>query len=212
MRAGDCVDPRHRLFWFWWYGGKTVSLSQIPPNAQKAREILQECQLGLHELRSHPRPSWFVLWAGTLALLHTVGDALKNDADHRIRKAQVKWFRLMNQVNKAAGRGTTRQKQDNTWEPAIYWQFIRKDRNLLLHEALSTVSQSATISIPVTLTGIRQSAARDIPVFPAPQPSPLTYSYTMSSPPYDQRDARDVVEEAIQWWEQQINEIEKDAI
>jgi hypothetical protein len=34
----------------------------------------------------------------------------------------------------------------------------------------------------------------------------------MSTPPYAGRDARDVVEEAIQWWEQQIDEIEKDAI
>src|ERR1700730_888899 len=105
-----------------------MSVSQTPPNAQKAREILHQCRCGVHELRSHPPwGSWFVLWAGTLALLRTVGYALEKDADHRIHKAQAKWFRLMTQVNKAAGRGTTHQEQNNTWEPAIYWQFIRRD-------------------------------------------------------------------------------------
>jgi hypothetical protein len=34
----------------------------------------------------------------------------------------------------------------------------------------------------------------------------------MRTPPYTGRDSRDVVEEAIQWWEKQIDEIERDAI
>jgi len=126
-------------------------------------------------------------------------------------KRKPNGFRLMKQVNKAAGRGTTRQEQDNTWEPAIYWQFIRKDRNLLLHEARSTVATAATIDL--THISIRTtSTGEQVPVFPAPQPAQPIYSYTMSTPPYARRDARDVVEEAIRWWEQQIDEIEKDAI
>jgi hypothetical protein len=186
-----------------------MSVLQTPPNAQKAREILYHCHLGLHELRSHHRGSWFVLWAGTLALLRTVVDALKKDADHRIRKAQAKWFGLMKRDNIAAGRAV--QKQDDTWEPAIFWQFIRKDRNLLLHEARSTVATAATIDL--THISIRTtSTGEQVPVFPAPQPSQPIYSYTMSTPPYAERDARDVVEEAIQWLEQQIDQIEKDAI
>jgi len=79
----------------------------------------------------------------------------------------------------------------------------------LLHEFLSTVSMSATME--VTGPGIRQSSAGDIPSFPAPQPAPLIHSYTMSSPPYAGRDARDVVNEAIQSWEKQIDHIEQDA-
>jgi hypothetical protein len=183
-----------------------MSVSQTPPNAQKAREILHQCQLGVHELRSHLRGSWFVLWAGTLALLRTVGDALEKDVDHRIRKAQDKWFCSMKRDNIAAGRGMSVKKHGDTWEPAIYWQFIRKDRNLLLHEARSTVVTAA--SVDLTDISIREQ----IPVFPAPQPSQLTYSCTMSTAPYAGRGARDVVEEAIQWWVQQLDKIEKDAI
>jgi hypothetical protein len=187
--------------------------SQTPPNAQRAREILRQCQLGLHELRSHPRGSWFVLWAGTLALLRTVGDALEKDADHRIRKAQRNWFGLMKRDNIAAGRGTSIQNNGDTWEPVIYWQFIRKHRNLLLHEARWTVAGTATTTIDHMSISIRTSpTGAPIPAFPAPQPSQQTYSYPMSIPPYAGRDARDVVEEAIQWWEQQINEIEENAI
>jgi hypothetical protein len=178
--------------------------------AIKAREILGYCLIGLEELNSHPRASWFILWAGILGLLSTVQDALKKDADKRIRKAQVRWFDLMKQENAAAGRGKNVQRDGDKWEPTIFWQFIRRDRNLLLHEFRSIVSMSA--SQEVTLFGIRQSPAGDIPVFPVHQPAPLTYSYTMSSPPYAGRDARNVVKEAIQWWEEQINQIEKDAI
>jgi hypothetical protein len=189
-----------------------MSVPSNVPKAIRAREILDQYRIGLEELRTHPRGSWFVLWAGTLSLLRTVGDALENDADKRIQTAQARWMGLMKQDNAAAGRGKSIEKHGDTWEPAIFWQFVRRDRNLLLHEARSTVSTSATIQL--TGVSIRTSVGGDIPVFPAPQTPPprATYSYTMSTPPYAGQDARDVVEQAIQWWEQQINDIERDAL
>src|ERR1700675_3014012 len=100
-----------------------MTVSQTPPQAQRARELLQQCRYALDELRNDPRGSWFVLWAGTLGLLRTVGDALENDADIRIRKAQARWFDKMKFDNTAAERGTG-VKDGDTWEPAIFWQFI----------------------------------------------------------------------------------------
>jgi hypothetical protein len=61
-----------------------------------------------------------------------------------------------------------------------YWKFIRRDRNLLLHEARSTVATSATIDL-IDISIRTTSAGEQIPVFAEPQPSQLTYSYTMST-------------------------------
>jgi hypothetical protein len=187
-----------------------MSVSQNAPNAQRSREILQQCRHALDELRGDPSVTWFVLWAGTLGLLRTVGDALKKDADARIRRAQVRWFNKMKDDNVAAGRGTTIPKDGDDWEPVIFWQFIRRDRNLLLHDAVVTASQSVIIQMQGAAA--IAIAAGEAPRTPPPPPPRATYSYKMSTPPYAGRDSRDVVEEAIQWRDKQIDEIERDAI
>jgi hypothetical protein len=154
-------------------GERTMAISQTPPRAEKARQLLQQCSVGLEELRSDARVSWFVLWSGTLGLLRTVGEALKKDADMRIRRAQNRWFDKMKRDNAAAGRGS------NTWEPAIFWQFIRRDRNLLLHEGQLTASQSAIIQL--SGAAVMASAAGEAPRPPLPPPPPARawYSYPM---------------------------------
>jgi hypothetical protein len=190
-----------------------MSVSQNAPKAERARELVQQCRFALGELRNDPRVSWFVLWAGTLGLLRTIGDVLKNDVDIRVRKAHARWFDKLKHYNAIAGRGPKVPQDGGDWEPAIFWQFIRRDRNLLLHEAKLTVKQSVMLE----LTGVAAiaSAAGEAPrppLPPAPPPRPPMYSYTMSTPPYAGRDSRDVVEEAIQWWEEQIEDMERDAI
>lgn len=189
-----------------------MAISQTPLRAEKARQLLQQCSVALEELRSDPRVSWFVLWAGTLGLLRTVGDALKKDADMRIRRAQGRWFDKMKRDNAAAGRGSSVSKNGDTWEPAIFWQFIRRDRNLLLHEGQLTASQSAIIQLPGAAVMAIAAGEAPRPPLPPPPPARAWYSYPMRTPPYTGRDSRDVVEEAIQWWEKQIDEIERDAI
>lgn len=184
---------------------------QNAPQAARARQILQQCKDGLNELRNDPRVTWFVLWSGTLCLLRTVGDALEKDADIRIQKAQIRWFQKMKLDNAAAGRGSSVKKHGNTWEPAIFWQFIRRDRNLLLHEAQLTAQQNVMLRLQGAAVVISAAGqAPPPPQPPAPPPSPI-YSYPMSTPPYTGRDSRDVVEEAIQWWQEQIDQIEQDA-
>jgi hypothetical protein len=189
-----------------------MSAPQNAPKAARARELLQTCKSAALELRKDPTTSWFVLWAGTLGLLRTIGDLLKNDADNRIRKSQIGWFNQMKHENGAAGRGTDLKKDGNKWEPAIYWQFIRRDRNLLFHEAQSTVSQSANVPLVGVSATATAAGEEPRPIVRSPDPPRATYFYTMSTPPYAGRDARDVAEEAIQWWEEQIDKIEKDAI
>jgi hypothetical protein len=160
-----------------------MSVSQNAPKAERARELVQQCRFALGELRNDPRVSWFVLWAGTLGLLRTIGDALKNDADIRVRKAHVRRFDKMKNDNAMAGRGRKVPQDGGDWEPAIFWQFIRRDRNLLLHEAKLTVRQSVMLE----LTGVAAivSAAGEAPrppLSPPPPPRPPMYSFTMSTP------------------------------
>jgi len=147
-----------------------MSVSQNTPKAQRPREILRQCRHALDELRDDPRVTWFVLWAGTLGLLRTVGDALEKDVDPRIRKAQSRWFKKMRDDNAAAGRGTKIPRDGDDWEPAIFWQFIRRDRNLLLHDAVVTASQSAILQIQGVAA--RAIAAGEAPRTPPHSPPP----------------------------------------
>jgi hypothetical protein len=92
-----------------------MSVSQKSPRAEKARDLLQQCRYALEELRKDPTIIWFVLWAGILGLVRTVGDTLEKDTDIRIRKAQRRWFDKMKRDNANAGRGTSMTKDGNTW-------------------------------------------------------------------------------------------------
>lgn len=89
-------------------------------------------------------------------------------------------------VRAAAQRWWNNLKQSEP-EPAIVWQFIYDDRNALLNEYSFTPTDSP--GRLVRLEGKRPG-------------------YEMVLSPFIGRDARDVVEEAIQWWDQQLQAIE----
>ncbi len=100
------------------------------------------------------------------------------------------------------GRGRTRWDQD-AWEPAIFWQFIRKDRNLLLHEAVLTAGMEETRSFHMY--------AATHPSPPPPGPMLIRRAYPIEVGSFAGQDQRAVIRDAIEWWEQQIDGIEEDA-
>jgi hypothetical protein len=168
---------------------------------ERAREILENCRQGLDRLWQNPNGhDWVIQWAGTLALLRTVGDALKNlqkvdaNTDPRLRLAQADWWR-----------------RTKAGAPPIYCEFIQKERNLLLHGATLNAGQSAM----VFLQGVEATALAAGQSPPPPKPiQPLAaakYSYHMNSGPFAGRDPRELIEEGVAWWERQIAEIERDA-
>jgi hypothetical protein len=135
---------------------------------------------------------WVLTWAGTIALLRAVGHALVNDdakKDARLEKAQRAWWDKL----KAA--------KPN---PSIFWEFIERDRNLLLKEADLTVGHS----VQLFLSG-GTIVPRHAPQPPPPQ-QPI-YTYQMSSGCFAGQDPRDLVRDAIDWWEKQLSEIEQQA-
>jgi hypothetical protein len=159
--------------------------------AKNAREILGYCRYALEELRQDPTEQrWVVRWVAALALLRTVDEALKNvDAQisPAIRNARADWKRGL---------------QNST--PLIYAEFIRGDTNRLLHQAkVVSVNRSGLVLPPgPSLTTSPRDASTSV-VF--------KHRYSMASGAFEGRDPRDLVEEAIRWWEQQLTLIERDA-
>ena len=72
--------------------------------------------------------------------------------------------------------------------PEIFWEFIEKERNNILKQYEIGAGQGVTINL-----GNKVS----------------TYSYTVTSGPYKGRDQREVIREAIQWWEGYLDNIDK---
>jgi hypothetical protein len=168
--------------------------------AVRAREFLEHCRQGLDLLWRNPTGhDWVIQWAGTLGLLRTVGDALKNlqkdaTADLRLQRAQADWW----QRTKAAA-------------PKIYFEFINDERNILLHGATLNAGQSAMVTLQgaeVTMLAAGQVRPPPKPIPPRP---PTIYSYHMNSGPFAGSDPRELIKEGIAWWEQQIADIERDA-
>jgi hypothetical protein len=167
--------------------------------ANRAREILDYCRHGLTELQKDPTGyEWILRWVGTLALLRTVDEVLKNvDAQSNplLAKARSNW---KNELKRS--------------QPAIYWEFIRGDANKLLHQAEIRAGQSASVSIAGVAADAR-AAGEEKPPLPktnSPKPS-SSVSYQMNSGTFAGRDPRDVVREAIEWWQNQVATIEQDA-
>ncbi len=93
-------------------------MSSTAPKAGKAREALEWCRYGHQKMMSGDPTGQD--WVLTIALLRAVGHALeKEDAksDARVKKAQRSWW------------NTLKATKPN---PSIFWEFIERDRNLLL--------------------------------------------------------------------------------
>ena len=169
-------------------------MSSTAPKADKAREVLEWCRYGHRKMRVDPTmgpdwvSEWVLIWAGVIALLRTVGYVLRKDADARVKKAQDAWWDRL---------------EDTKPNPPIFWEFIKRDRDVLLHEAKLTVDASAI----VFLSG--GAIPRDAPR-PPPPPPPI-YNYKMKSGRFAGQDPRDLVKEAIEWWEKQLDGIEQEA-
>lgn len=178
-------------------------MSTTACRAAKAREVLDWCRYGHQKMISNPTgPDWVLTWAGTIALLRAVGHALAHDdakRDARLMNALGAWWAALEAAKP---------------NPAIFWQFIERNKNLLLKEAELTVRQSirdpSTITVKGDLSGRR--GVQQPPSQPEQKSPPLgpawIYTYQMTSGFFVGRDSRDLVGDAIEWWEKQLANIE----
>jgi hypothetical protein len=134
--------------------------------------------------------------------LRAIGHALeKEDAesDHRLKNVQDEWWGRLKATKP---------------DPHIFWEFIERDRNLLLKEAELTVRRllQGFLQDGIALSGNldgqelpQQRAPR------APPPLPPSDTYQMKSGRFVGQDPRDLVGDAIVWWEKQLDDIEREA-
>lgn len=161
-----------------------------------AREVLVDCRLALEMLHEETEPDrWRVHWAGAVALLRAVGHVLLNvdqPADRFIA---------------AAGKAAHRRWKSDDPAHLIYRDFIEDERNNILKEYRSKVHPLDTVDVAVRLTlqnpetgeisYINQVMPLDNNIF-----RPMTEGYGAGE------DARDVYQEAIDWWERELSAIE----
>jgi hypothetical protein len=163
----------------------------LPFEAFQARAVLDDCRSALLELRENPQGvRWRLRWCAVLTLLRAVGHVLRNvDGSSEaiapeFREEAKRWWDEMQRTKP---------------KPLIFWKFIEKDRNALLKEYQFSAEQ-----------GVRAGGAvyGRMPYGAAPYGSLMMVpTYLMKDGPFSGRDQRDVVEEAIAWWDKQLGEI-----
>jgi hypothetical protein len=177
-------------------------VSSTAPKADKAREFLEWCRYGHRKMRDDPTGlDWVLVWAGTIALLRAIGHALRTEdarSDPRLNKAQSAWLI-----------GLKATKPD----PHIFWEFIDRDRNRLLKEAELTVRRVFEEYLHEGIVLTDSFDGQQLPQRPAPRAPPPTSicTYQMKFGRFVGQDPRDLVGDAIEWWEKQLDDIEQKA-
>jgi hypothetical protein len=152
-------------------------------------------------MRDNPTgPDWVLIWAGTISLLRAVGHALRKEdaeSDARLKQAQIAWWGCLKAT-----------------KPDIFCEFIERDRNKLLKEAELTVRRIVQEFLQERIVLANNLLdGQQLPQQPAPGASPLTSicTYQMKSGRFAGQDPRDLVRDAIVWWENQLDDIEQKA-
>lgn len=147
--------------------------------AKMARVVLEDCRWALAELRADPPGrAWRIRWFGALAMLRAVGHVLERidkKSSPEMKEAISDWWNNLKSTKPY---------------PAVFWEFIDRERDAILKEYKYRAAQNTTVHLG---TGS------------------ITYTYDIHDGPFDGQDPRDVVQQAIEWWEQQLAGIEAGA-
>lgn len=156
-----------------------------------ARNVLEDCRGALLDFADGIQGgTWRRRWVSCVVLLRTVGYVLdKVDADRSPKHRSVidSWWRGL--------KGT---KPD----PAIFWGFIDEERNLIIKEYRTRAGQGVTVPGAVMEIDAKTMEQKIEPR------RPVVYHYTMNSGPFSGRDQRELIAEAIAWWERQLDAID----
>jgi hypothetical protein len=153
-----------------------------------ARKPLEDAKWALERLEvTEDLQEFRVMWAATVALLRTVGHVLdkvdgasNSKLEVSIRSAWAEW-KSDAEVHK------------------IFWNFIEKERNTVLKEYEFNFELGTLQSVVINgEDGVSQLI----------QELPEWVYVPLSSEDYQGDDARDIAQEAIDWWEGQLDRIE----
>lgn len=164
----------------------------------KAREVLDDCRVALTLLEEESDlQRWRIHWAAAVALIRAVGHVLDkvDGADPSVKKASSAAFKQW-------------KSADSKHE--LFREFIERERNNLLKEYRSDVHPLPEVALAIEVT---------------PQPidggPPVRFAHVgdigeniyrpLLDGPWEGDDARDVLSEAIAWWDNQLVAIEQEA-
>jgi hypothetical protein len=154
-----------------------------------AREVVEDCRGAIDGLVNGIQGrAWRRQWILSITLLRAIGHVLDN-------------------VD-GAGSPAARTAIDAWWasvkatRPPIFWQFIDVERNSILKTYQGNAGQGATVLLSGIQVGMNGGESRVDP------PQPAIYHYELNDGPYKGRDHREVLREALSWWEQQLADID----
>ncbi|MHB1331683.1 MAG: hypothetical protein ACYCY1_03740 [Sulfuriferula sp.] len=157
-----------------------------------ARDVLEDCKVAADELLDGiAGRGWRIRWVTAVALLRAVG--------HVLQKVDASTNPLLKSVIDEAWDRLSKTKP----EPAIFWQFIEDERNSILKEYHLSAGLSITVrpgTGHLNLTTGEQWGEPGLPTL---------YDYQMKSGPYAGIDQREVLQQAIRWWDSYLGEIER---
>ncbi len=156
-----------------------------------SRKVLEDCKGALEDFKDGVQGGeWRRRWIISVVLLRTVGYVLeKVDAstDPVLKKINdAEWAKLKGSYP----------------EPRIFWEFIEKERNIIIHEYQISAGQGVTIrpgTLHLNLKTGEQSHGESLPTL---------YHYTINSGYYKGKQQKDVLNEAIEWWDKYLANIE----
>lgn len=162
-----------------------------------ARRVLNDCRIALNLLESDQEDEhWRIHWAAAVALIRAVGHVLQkvdgarsNVASEAIALAYKSWKT-----------GSERHE--------IFTEFIERERNNLLKEYRTDVHPFTEASLAVEMNVIRKSDGEPFVVREVLIIGENIYR-PMLDGLYEGNDARDVLEMAIEWWECELDQIDK---
>lgn len=167
---------------------------------QAPRMVLEDCKAAAAELTDGISGSaWRWRWVAVTALLRAVGHVCQTEgrtASPELAAAIDAWWRRI---------------LASKPRPEIFWAFIYAARNDALKGYVLHAGQGVTIyPMPFSLKSI-WATEDDSSSSIAPVRPPTEYSYPMTRGPFVSRDQREVIGEAIAWWQEQLDAIDADA-
>lgn len=162
----------------------------------RARLVLEDCRLALQLLEDETDlRKWRLHWVAAIALIRAVG--------HVLDKVDGK-----SPAIRMASRAAYKRWTGDAREHEIFREFIEKERNIILKEYDFNLhpGEEVQVAIPVTLQRVSDGMIVEAAtVFPLNE---NIYRPLMDGC-REGEDARDVLSEAIEWWEGELAAIDR---
>lgn len=157
----------------------------------KARDVLEDCKVVVAELRDGiAGREWRIRWVTSVALLRAIGHVLRNVDAHT------------NQLLKSVIEDSWKRLSATKPEPAIFWEFIEDERNNILKEYRLSAGLGITVRPGTCHINLQTGEQRGDPG------RPTLFDYAMRSGPFAGRDQREVLKQAIEWWESYLEAVD----